>query len=170
MNVLEFTRTLPSEWATCAIYLKGQEVEVERDGVKHVEEACGKRPIGFTHYKNISPERTALVLERNPDRYGAVGVFTGTRSGGLVCLDIDKNLSILGKEWEADLGGFHVISPTPNAGKWFFRVPEDKWLNVDDVSRAATGRGFEVQLLCSNASFFFLHPHSSLHKALLLLL
>ena len=144
MNVLEFTRTLPSEWATCAIYLKGQEVEVERDGVKSIEIACGKRPIGFTHYKNISPERTALVLERNPDRYGAVGVFTGTRSGGLVCLDIDKNLSVLSKEWEADLGGFHVISPTPNAGKWFFKIPEDKWLNVDDVSRAATGRGFEV--------------------------
>ena len=144
MSLVKFTRDLPAHWATCGIYLKGQEVEVERNGVKSIEIACGKRPIGFTHHSKVSPERTALVLERNPDRFGAVGVYTGPRSEGLVCLDIDQNLSVLRKEWEDDLNGFHVISPTPNAGKWFFTIPRDKWLNVDDVSRAATGRGFEV--------------------------
>ena len=144
MSLVKFTRDLPVDWATCGIYFKGQEVEVERDGVKTIEIACGKRPIGFTHHSNVSPERTALVLERNPDRYGAVGVYTGPRSKGLVCLDVDTNLGILRKNWEQDLGGFHVISPTPDAGKWFFTVPQDKWIGVDDVSRAATGRGFEV--------------------------
>ena len=144
MSLVKFTRNLPAHWATCGIYLKGQEVEVERDGAKSIEIACGKRPIGFTHHSTVSPERTALVLERNPDRYGAVGVYTGPRSVGLVCLDIDVNLSVLRKEWEEDLGGFHVTSPTPEAGKWFFTIPQDKWLSVDDVSRAATKRGFEV--------------------------
>ena len=144
MNVLEFTRTLPSEWATCAIYRKGQEITVKRGDEEAIEIACGKRPIGHTHHRRVSPAQTANVLERNPETFGAVGVFTGPRSGGVVCLDIDQNLPILRKDWEGDLEGFRVFSPTKNAGKWFFTVPGDQWLEVEDVSRAATGRGFEV--------------------------
>ena len=143
-TLLQFTKELPSDWAVCPIYFKGQEIEVERNGQKKTEIACGKRPIGYSHHRKVKPDDAALVIERSPERFGAIGVFTGPRSEGVVCLDIDANLSILRKEWEADLGGFHVLSPTPNAGKWFFSVSSEHWGEISDVSRAATGRGFEV--------------------------
>ena len=37
-----------------------------------------------------------------------------------------------------------MLSTKENAGKWFFYVPEEFWLEVRGLSHAATGAGFEV--------------------------
>ena len=55
-------------------------------------EACGKNPLGRAHHDKMSPEATAMVIEREPEKFQAVGVFTGPRSEGLVILDVDANL------------------------------------------------------------------------------
>ena len=81
-----FVRTLPANWATCPIYAQG--VELPKGG-----KACGKSPLGKTHHENWSPEETALHIEKHPESFKAAGVFTGPRSGGLVILDVDLNLS-----------------------------------------------------------------------------
>lgn len=133
-----FARTLPASWATCPIYAKGVKLPSGR-------EAGGKSPLGSTHHEHWSPEDTALELEKNPDTFKAVGVFTGPRSGGLVILDVDDNLSALKKKWNKDLNSTVVVeSPKRNAAKYLFVVPKELWGDVEDVSLSASGEGWEV--------------------------
>jgi len=70
MNLLSFVRSLPNQWATAPIYKKG--VPLPKGG-----EACGKNPLGRAHHDKMSPEATAMVIEREPEKFQAVGVFTG---------------------------------------------------------------------------------------------
>ena len=137
-NLSAFVRTLPSEWATCPIYAKG--VKLPKGG-----EACGKSPLGKTHHENWSPADTALHIERHPDEFKAVGVFTGPRSQGLVILDVDANLAQLKKKWGDDLGTAPVIKSTKkNAAKYLFYVPREYWGEVDGLSLSGSGEGWEV--------------------------
>ena len=133
-----FVRTLPSAWATCPIYAKG--VKLPKGG-----EACGKSPLGKTHHEDWSAAETALYIERHPDEFKAVGVFTGPRSQGLVILDIDANLAQLKKKWGTDLDAAPVIkSPRKNAAKYLFYVPREYWGEVDGLSLSGTNEGWEV--------------------------
>ena len=133
-----FVRTLPSSWATCPIYAKG--VELPKGG-----EACGKSPLGKTHHEDWSPEETALHIEKDPETFKAAGVFTGPRSGGLVILDVDLNLSTIKKKWGDDLNSTVVIeSPKKNAAKYLFVVPREHWGEVEGLSLSASGEGWEV--------------------------
>lgn len=133
-----FVRSLPSTWATCPIYAKGVKLPSGK-------EACGKSPLGKTHHEDWSPAETALHIERNPDTFKAVGVFTGPRSGGLVILDIDANLAQLKKKWGKDLAAAPVVKSTKkNAAKYLFYVPREYWGEVDGLSLSATKEGWEV--------------------------
>ena len=133
-----FVRSLPSTWATCPIYAKGVKLPSGK-------EACGKSPLGKTHHEDWSPAETALHIERFPEVYKAVGVFTGPRSQGLVILDIDANLTQLKKKWGKDLVDVPVVKSTKkNAAKYFFYVPREHWGEVDGLSLSATKEGWEV--------------------------
>jgi len=133
-----FVRSLPAAWATCPIYGKGVKLPSGK-------EACGKSPLGKTHHEDWSPAETALHIERNPDQFKAVGVFTGPRSNGLVILDIDANLAQLKKKWGKDLAAAPVVkSAKKNAAKYLFYVPRDYWGEVDGLSLSASNEGWEV--------------------------
>lgn len=133
-----FVRTLPSAWSTCPIYAKGAKLPSGN-------EACGKSPLGATHHQDWSPAETALHIERYPEVFKAVGVFTGPRSQGLVILDIDANLAQLKKKWGADLDAAPVVrSAKKNAAKYFFYVPREYWGEVSGLSLSASNEGWEV--------------------------
>ena len=133
-----FVRSLPSAWATCPIYAKGVKLPSGK-------EACGKSPLGKTHHEDWSPAETALHIERNPEEFKAVGVFTGPRSNGLVILDIDANLAQLKKKWGQDLKTAPVVkSAKRNAAKYLFYVPREYWGEVDGLSLSASNEGWEV--------------------------
>lgn len=96
MDLPSFVRSLPSHWACAPIYANG--VEMPNGGT-----ACGKNPLGRAHHENLSPEAAALYIERAPETYQAIGVFTGPRSKGLVILDVDANLGAVMKKWGSTL-------------------------------------------------------------------
>jgi hypothetical protein len=138
MNLLSFVRSLPNQWATAPIYKKG--VPLPKGG-----EACGKNPLGRAHHDKMAPEATAMVIERQPETFQAVGVFTGPRSEGLVILDVDANLGAVVAKWGKDLAGApRITSPKKAAAKFLFTVPQELWTEVSDISLAASGEGWEV--------------------------
>lgn len=138
MNLLSFVRSLPNQWATAPIYKKG--VPMPKGG-----EACGKNPLGRAHHDKMSPEATAMVIEREPEKFQAVGVFTGPRSDGLVILDVDANLGAVEAKWGKTLAAApRITSPKKAAAKFLFTVPPDLWTEVSDISLAASGEGWEV--------------------------
>lgn len=138
MNLLSFVRSLPNHWATAPIYKKG--VPLPKGG-----EACGKNPLGRAHHDKMSPEATAMVIEREPETFQAVGVFTGPRSEGLAILDVDANLGAVEAKWGKDLAGApRITSPKKAAAKFLFTVPQELWTEVSDISLAASGEGWEV--------------------------
>jgi hypothetical protein len=138
MNLLSFVRSLPNHWATAPIYKKG--VPLPKGG-----EACGKNPLGRAHHDKMAPEATAMVIERQPETFQAVGVFTGPRSEGLVILDVDANLGAVVAKWGKDLANApRITSPKKAAAKFLFTVPQELWTEVSDISLAASGEGWEV--------------------------
>ena len=138
MSLLDFTRSLPENWATAPIYKKG--VALPKGG-----EACGKNPLGRAHHDKMSPEATAMVIEREPEKFQAVGAFTGPRSEGLVILDVDANLGAVEAKWGKDLAAApRITSPKKAAAKFLFTVPQELWTDVSDISLAASGEGWEV--------------------------
>lgn len=139
MDLVGFVRTLPKHWATAPIYAKG--FKLPKGGV-----ACGKSPLGRAAHDDLSPEFTAQHIEKNPDVFKAVGVYSGTRSGGLVIFDVDANLGAIEEKWGKDLQNApRITSPKKNAAKFLFVVPEQDWLTVADLSHAAGGHeGWEV--------------------------
>jgi len=99
--------------------------------------ACGKNPLGRAHHDNLTPEAAALYIERAPETFQAIGVFTGPRSKGLVILDVDANLGAVMKKWGKDLEGApRVTSPKKAAAKFLFTVPQELWTEVSDISLA----------------------------------
>ena len=140
MNLADFTRTLPKNWATAPIYAKGVKLPGDKGGV-----ACGKSPLGRAHREDLRPHASARYIETNPQTYQAIGVFTGPRSDGLVILDVDANLPSLKRKWGSSLKGAPVVvSPKEKAAKYLFRVPKDKWGQVAGISLAASKEGWEV--------------------------
>jgi len=139
MDLAAFARTLPKHWATAPIYAQGH--VMPKGGV-----ACGKSPLGRASREPLSPELTAIYIEKSPEVFKAVGVYTGANSKGLVIFDVDYNLGAIQEKWGADLEKApRVVSPKGNAAKFLFYVPEDDWLCVDSLSHVAAGReGWEV--------------------------
>ena len=139
MDLAAFARTLPKHWATAPIYAQGHVMPT--GGV-----ACGKSPLGRASREPLSPELTAIYIEKSPEVFKAVGVYTGADSKGLVIFDVDYNLGAIQEKWGTDLEKApRVVSPKENAAKYLFYVPEDDWPCVDSLSHVAAGReGWEV--------------------------
>ena len=139
MNLVGFVRSLPKHWATAPIYAKGV---VMPNGT----EAGGKSPLGRAAHDVVSPERTAQYIENAPETFAAVGVYSGSRSGGLVIFDVDANLGSIEHKWGKDFKKApRITSPKKNRAKFLFIVPEKDQLQVADLSHAAAGgEGWEV--------------------------
>ncbi len=137
-ELLAFVRALPQGYAYAPIYVKGATLPGG-------QVSKGKTPLGRAHHQIMGPADVALQVERQPEVFRAVGVFTGPRSRGLVILDVDANLSKLRKKWGSSLDGAPVVTSTKaNAAKFLFYVPEEHWKEVKGISLAATGAGYEV--------------------------
>ena len=110
------------------------------------KKAEGKSPLGRAAHDNLTPEFTAQHIEKHPEEFKAVGVYSGTRSGGLVIFDVDANLGAIEEKWGKDLQNApRITSPKPHAAKFLFVVPEKDRLTVSDLSHAAGGHeGWEV--------------------------
>lgn len=157
-ELLSFVRQLPKGMAYCPIYAKGQALQSGKL-------SKGKTPFERSHHQVMGPADVALQIERKPDVFQAVGVFSGDRSGGLVILDVDRNLSALKKKWGNTLEGAPVITSTKqNAAKYLFRVPEELWLEVKGFGLSDTGSGYEV-LWGRQGVLFGAYPGSSDGKA-----
>ena len=137
-ELLAFVRQLPVGMAYAPIYAKGK-------AMPSGSVSKGKAPTKRSHNEVMTPADVALQIERQPDVFQAVGVFTGPRSAGLVILDVDRNLAKLKKKWGSTLDNSPVITSTKaNAAKYLFRVPEALWGAVQGFGLSDTGAGYEV--------------------------
>ncbi len=128
MNLQQFVKMLPKHLVYAPIYRKGVEIK-SKEG--KILEATGKNPYGESYERNFSPDDVTYVLEKYPNRFGAIGLFTGLKGKGLVILDVDKNLAIHKKKWGDTLNGAPCITSTKkNAAKYIFNVPEELWSSV----------------------------------------
>jgi DNA-binding transcriptional ArsR family regulator len=137
-ELLAFVRQLPAGFAYAPIYAKDCALQSGKI-------SKGKTPLEKSHHVVMTPEDVALQIQRKPEVFQAVGVFTGARSKGLVILDVDKNLARLLKKWGNTLQGAPVVRSTkPNAAKYLFLVPEELWGQVKGFGLSDTGAGYEV--------------------------
>ena len=145
MTLLEKTLALPAYFATAPIYAKGSALpKTSRNPDPGL--AKGKSPLGRATHEKLSPAASALYIERQPEIFKAVGVYSGTRSNGLVIFDVDKNLGAIEMKWGEDLKKApRITSPKKNAAKFLFIIPEEFRLEVEGISHAASGyEGWEV--------------------------
>ncbi len=158
LDLLAFVRQLPSGIAYAPIYAKDQAIQSGKL-------SKGKTPLEKSHHQVMGPADVALQIERKPDVFQAVGAFTGARSGGLVILDVDRNLARLKKKWGDSLEGAPVVTSTKqNAAKYLFRVPEALWASVKGFGLSDTGAGYEV-LWGRQGVLYGAYPGSSDGKA-----
>ena len=137
MSLSEIIKPWPRTWATCPVYRKG--VTTPSGGT-----AEGKQPLGRSHNTDLAPAASLHYCEQNPEIYGAIGAFSGPRSGGLLILDVDAQLGVLKRKYPEDLNGVHIQSPKQNAAKYLFLLPEAEWAHVSDISLVASGEGWEA--------------------------
>ena len=157
-ELLAFVHQLPSGFAYAPIYVKGSHLQSGK-------ESKGKTPLEKSHHVVMGPGDVALQIARKPGVFQAVGVFTGARSGGLVILDVDRNLARLKKGWGNTLEGAPVVTSTKgNAAKYLFRVPEALWGQVKGIGLSDTGAGYEV-LWGRQGVIYGAYPGSSDGKA-----
>ena len=157
-ELLDFVRQLPVGFAYAPIYAKGTAIQSGKI-------SKGKTPLERSHHTVMAPSDVALQIERKPELFQAVGVFTGARSSGLVILDVDRNLSKLKKKWGDSLDGAPVITSTKaNAAKYLFLVPEYLWGSVKGFGLSDTGAGYEV-LWGRQGLLYGAYPGSSDGKA-----
>jgi hypothetical protein len=157
-ELLNFVRQLPEGMAYAPIYCAGSKLQSGK-------ESKGKAPLERSHHQVLNPADVALQIERRPEVFQAVGVFTGARSAGLVILDVDRNLSRLLKKWGETLEGAPKVTSTKaNAAKYLFRVPEALWGDVKGFGLSDTGAGYEV-LWGRQGVIYGAYPGSSDGKA-----
>jgi len=158
LDLLAFVRQLPSGVAYAPIYAKDQPIQSGKL-------SKGKTPLEKSHHQVMGPADVALQIERRPEVFQAVGAFTGARSGGLVILDVDRNLARLKKKWGDSLEGAPIVTSTKqNAAKYLFRVPEALWASVKGFGLSDTGAGYEV-LWGRQGVLYGAYPGSSDGKA-----
>ena len=137
-DLLNFVAQLPEGFAYAPIYVKGSKLQSGKV-------SKGKTPLEKSHHAVMGPADVALQIQRRPEIFRAVGVFTGPRSKGLVILDVDRNLAKLAKKWGSSLEGAPKVTSTKaNAAKYLYRVPEALWGEVSGFGLSDTGAGYEV--------------------------
>jgi len=136
-DVFELLRRLPDGWALAPIFRIGKQGSDD-----------GKKPVSDSRMRLFDAEECAGILQSDPDTYGAVGVWLGPRSMGLVCLDIDHEngvAHILAKYGEDALPvTFCVSSPRTGRFKLFYLVPTEYWERASNISLKATGGMYEL--------------------------
>lgn len=137
-DLLKFVAELPEGFAYAPIYVKGSKLQSGKV-------SKGKTPLEKSHHSVLTPADVVLQIQRKPDVFRAVGVFTGPRSKGLVILDVDRNLAKLKSKWCSSLQGAPVVTSTKaNAAKYLYYVPEALWGEVSGFGLSDTGAGYEV--------------------------
>lgn len=137
-DLLNFVAQLPEGFAYAPIYVKGSKLQSGKV-------SKGKTPLEKSHHAVMGPADVALQIQRRPEIFRAVGVFTGPRSKGLVILDVDRNLAKLAKKWGSSLEAAPKVTSTKaNAAKYLYRVPEALWGEVSGFGLSDTGAGYEV--------------------------
>ena len=137
-DLLNFVAQLPEGFAYAPIYVKGSKLQSGKV-------SKGKTPLEKSHHAVMGPADVALQIQRRPEIFRAVGVFTGPRSKGLVILDVDRNLAKLKSKWCSSLQGAPVVTSTKaNAAKYLYSVPEALWGEVSGFGLSDTGAGYEV--------------------------
>ena len=138
-ELIRFVRSLPAGPAYAPIYAKGVTFG------KHDSVSQGKAPHEDSHHRKFSPEDVALLLEKRPEAFQAVGLFTGIRSDGIVILDVDANLAALLKKWGDSVSDApQVRSTKANAAKFVFRVPADQRALVKGMTLSQGKSGYEI--------------------------
>ena len=89
-------------WLTCPIYAEGVLLP-KRNESSPDRYSDGKVPFGRAWKEELTVNDSALMIEREPDKFKAIGVFTGQKSDGLVIFDVDRNLGVIEKKWGKDL-------------------------------------------------------------------
>ena len=135
----KFVRSLPVGPAYAAIYKQGVVFG------KNELVSTGKVPHEKSHHQKFNPEDVALLLEKEPDKFQAIGLFTGIRSDGIVILDVDANLSGLSEKWGNTITSApKVVSTKKNAAKYVFRVPADQRALAKGTTLSQNGMGYEI--------------------------
>ena len=138
-ELLKFVRSLPVGPAYAPIYKQGVVFG------KNESVSKGKAPHEKSHHQKFNPEDVALLLETEPDKFQAIGLFTGIRSHGVVILDVDANLGTLEMKWGDTIASApKVISTKKNAAKYVFRVPADQRALVKGTTLSQSGMGYEI--------------------------
>jgi len=138
-GLIAFVRALPVGPAYAPIYADGV-----RFG-KHDSLSQGKAPHEASHHRKFNPEDVALLMEKQPETFQAIGLFTGIRSDGIVILDVDANLNTLLKKWGDSVAKApQVRSTKPNAAKFVFRVPVDQRALVRGMTLSQGKSGYEI--------------------------
>ena len=145
MNDINFIPEIPLTWLTCPIYAEGVLLP-KRNESSPDRYSDGKVPFGRAWKEKLTVNDSALMIEREPDKFKAIGVFTGQKSDGLVIFDVDRNLGVIEKKWGKDLKKApKVTSLRKNAAKFLFKVPQDLVTEVASISQTAAGHeGWEV--------------------------
>ena len=138
-ELLKFVRSLPVGPAYAPVYKQGVVFG------KNELVSTGKVPHEKSHHQKFNPEDVALLLEKEPDKFQAIGLFTGIRSDGIVILDVDANHTSLQKKWGDTIASApKVISTKKNAAKYVFRVPADQRALVKGTTLSQSGMGYEI--------------------------
>ena len=145
MSDINFIPEIPLTWLTCPIYAEGVLLP-KRNESNPDRYSDGKVPFGRAWKEKLTVNDSALMIEREPDKFKAIGVFTGQKSDGLVIFDVDRNLGVIEKKWGKDLKKApKVTSLRKNAAKFLFKVPQDLVTEVASISQTAAGHeGWEV--------------------------
>nr|AFX83742.1 bifunctional DNA primase/polymerase [uncultured Mediterranean phage MEDS1 group] len=145
MNGKNFIPDIPLNWVTCPIYAQGVLLP-KRNEASPDRVSDGKVPFGKAWKQALTVDDSALMIEREPEKFKAIGIFTGQKSDGLVIFDVDKNLGAIEKKWGKDLKNApKVTSLRKNAAKFLFKVPEDLVGEVASISQTAAGHeGWEI--------------------------
>ena len=145
MSNKNFIPEIPLTWLTCPVYAEGVLLP-KRNESSPDRYSDGKVPFGRAWKEELTVNDSALMIEREPDKFKAIGVFTGQKSDGLVIFDVDRNLGVIEKKWGKDLKKApKVTSLRKNAAKFLFKVPQDLVAEVASISQTAAGQeGWEV--------------------------
>ena len=139
MSLLEFTKNLPADLVLAPILRKGVEMASGKIAV-------GKNPVPAAWDRDLGPADAARIIERS-EKVGALGLWCGVRSGGIVSVDVDRNLFQLRKKWGKSLDGAPVVtSPRENAAKFIFRISDESiWGDLSGFGHSELhADGFEI--------------------------
>lgn len=139
MSLLEFTKNLPADLVLAPILRKGVEMASGKIAV-------GKNPLPAAWNRDLGPADAARIIERN-DKVGALGLWCGIRGGGIVIVDVDRNLFQLRTKWGKSVNGAPVVtSPRENAAKFIFRISDESiWGDLSGFGHSEQhADGFEI--------------------------